>query len=59
VDGAISSTKFRRIGRAAAKAQKLKIEVTVDPENHFNGRFARLHNPKGNSIELWESASPS
>lgn len=32
------------------------IDVTVDPERHPNGRFARLHDPEGNPIELWEPA---
>jgi glyoxylase I family protein len=30
------------------------IEVTVDPETYPNGRFARIHDPEGNPIELWE-----
>lgn len=30
------------------------IEVTVDPETYPNGRFARLRDPEGNPIELWE-----
>ncbi|MEM9576035.1 MAG: VOC family protein [Pseudomonadota bacterium] len=30
------------------------IEVTVDAESYPNGRFARLHDPEGNPIELWE-----
>lgn len=30
-----------------------KIEVS-DPESHPNGIFARLHDPEGNPIELWE-----
>jgi catechol 2,3-dioxygenase-like lactoylglutathione lyase family enzyme len=30
------------------------IEVKVDPEAYPNGRFARLHDPEGNPIELWE-----
>ena len=30
------------------------IEVVVDPAEHPNGRFARLHDPEGNPIELWE-----
>jgi len=30
------------------------IEVTVDPEEYPNGRFARTHDPEGNPIELWE-----
>ena len=30
------------------------IAVEVDAENYPNGRFARLHDPEGNPIELWE-----
>ena len=30
------------------------IEVEVDPESQPNGRFARLVDPEGNPIELWE-----
>ena len=30
------------------------ITVTVDQEHYPNGRFARLHDPEGNPIELWE-----
>lgn len=32
------------------------IEVKVDPESYPNGRFARLHDPEGTPIELWEPA---
>jgi predicted enzyme related to lactoylglutathione lyase len=30
------------------------VEVTVDPEPYPNGRFARLHDPEGNPVEVWE-----
>ena len=30
------------------------IDVKVDPEAYPNGRFARLYDPEGNPIELWE-----
>jgi glyoxylase I family protein len=30
------------------------VEVTVDPETYPNGRFARVHDPEGNPVELWE-----
>lgn len=30
------------------------IEIEVDTEDYPNGRFARLHDPEGNPIELWE-----
>jgi len=31
-----------------------RIDVTFDREEYPNGRFARLHDPEGNPIELWE-----
>ena len=34
------------------------IDVTVDPETYPNGRFARLHDPEGNPIELWQPETP-
>lgn len=30
------------------------ISVKVDPETYPNGRFARLYDPEGTPIELWE-----
>lgn len=30
------------------------IEVVVDSEKYPNGQFARLHDPEGNPIELWQ-----
>lgn len=32
------------------------VAVTVDRETYPNGRFARLVDPEGNPIELWEPA---
>jgi predicted enzyme related to lactoylglutathione lyase len=32
------------------------IEVTVDPEHYPNGRFAELHDPEGNPVQLWQPA---
>lgn len=32
------------------------IAVLVDPEIQPNGRFARLEDPEGNAVELWEPA---
>ena len=31
-------------------------KVAVDPKVYPNGRFARLHDPEGNPVELWEPA---
>jgi predicted enzyme related to lactoylglutathione lyase len=30
------------------------LDVDVDPEQYPNGRFARVHDPEGNPVELWE-----
>ena len=37
-----------------AQLRAAKIDVSVDPETYPNGRFARLQDPEGNPIELWE-----
>lgn len=37
-----------------AQLQSAGIEVKVDPEEYPNGHFARLHDPEGNPIELWQ-----
>jgi ABC-type glycerol-3-phosphate transport system substrate-binding protein len=39
-----------------AQLQASNITVEIDPEKYPNGRFARLHDPDGNPIELWEPA---
>ena len=37
-----------------AQLRAADIHVKVDAETYPNGRFARLHDPEGNPIELWE-----
>jgi glyoxylase I family protein len=32
------------------------IEVEIDPEQYPNGRFASLHDPEGNPVQLWQPA---
>ncbi len=51
--------RVRSLDAMVAQLQKSNIEVKVDPEKYPNGRFARLHDPEGNPIELWEPASPA
>src|SRR3984957_14681826 len=48
--------RVRSLDAMIAQLQKSNIEVKVDPEKYPNGRFARLHDPEGNPIELWEPA---
>ena len=51
--------RVRSLDAMVAQLQKADIEVKLDPEKYPNGRFARLHDPEGNPIELWEPASPA
>lgn len=37
-----------------AQLRSADIEVTVDEDEYPNGRFARVYDPEGNPIELWE-----
>ena len=48
----------RDLDKMAAQLQAAGIEVKVDPESYPYGRFARLHDPDGNPIELWQPAKP-
>jgi glyoxylase I family protein len=51
--------RVRSLDAMVAQLQKSNIEVKVDPEKSPYGRFAKLHDPEGNPIELWEPASPA
>jgi glyoxylase I family protein len=51
--------RVRDLDAMVAQLRKAAIEVKVDSEKYPNGRFARLHDPEGNPIELWEPASHS
>jgi glyoxylase I family protein len=37
-----------------AQLETAGISVSVDIHDYPNGRFARLHDPEGNPIELWQ-----
>jgi glyoxylase I family protein len=37
-----------------AQLRAAGVSVEIDPESHPNGRFARLHDPEDNPIELWQ-----
>lgn len=48
-----------RVGDLDAMVRQLRnnnVDVTVDEETYPNGRFARLVDPEGNPIQLWELA---
>lgn len=46
--------RVRNLDAIVAQLRASGLEVTVDPEIYPNGRFARLHDPEGNPVELWE-----
>ena len=50
---------FRVADLRAMVAQLRAAGITVeDPQSYPNGDFARLHDPEGNPIELWEFKQP-
>lgn len=51
--------RVRNLDAMVAQLRSANIDVNVDPEKYPNGRFARLHDPEGNPIELWEPANPA
>ena len=42
------------LDRMARQLEGAGIAVNVDPATYPNGRFAHLHDPEGNPIELWQ-----
>lgn len=46
--------RVRDLDAMVEQLRAAKIEVTVDAESYPNGRFARLRDPEGNPVELWE-----
>ena len=48
--------RVRDLDKMAAQLRTAGIEVKIDPQSYPNGRFAHLHDPEGNPIELWQPA---
>ena len=46
--------RVQNLNAMAAQLRAAQIDISVDPKIYPNGRFARLHDPEGNPIELWE-----
>ena len=42
------------LDKMAAQLRAASITVEVDPETYPNGRFAKLADPEGNPIQLWQ-----
>jgi glyoxylase I family protein len=51
--------RVRNLDKMAAQLQAAGIAIKVDPQAYPGiGRFARLHDPEGNPIELWQPSKP-
>ena len=46
--------RVNNLKKMVAQLRAAGIEVTVDPEEYPNGYFARLADPEGNPIQLWQ-----
>ena len=46
--------RVRDLDAMVAQLRDANIDVSVDAETYPNGRFARLQDPEGNPIQLWE-----
>jgi predicted enzyme related to lactoylglutathione lyase len=51
--------RVRSLDAMAAQLRSAGITVEVDPATYPNGRFARLTDPEGNPIQLWEPKTPA
>ena len=49
--------RVRNLDAMVAQLRATQITVKVDEKTYPNGRFARLHDPEGNPVELWEPVS--
>jgi glyoxylase I family protein len=50
--------RVRDLDKMAAQLRAAGIEIKIYPPDP-TGRFARVHDPEGNPIELWQPAGPS
>jgi glyoxylase I family protein len=51
--------RVRDLDAMVAQLRAGGVPVEIDPERYPNGRFARLYDPEGNPIELWEPEGPN
>ena len=49
--------RVRDLDKMAAQLRAAGIEIKIYPPDS-TGQFARVHDPEGNPIELWQSAKP-
>jgi predicted enzyme related to lactoylglutathione lyase len=46
--------RVRELDKMVAQLQAKGVAVKVDPETYPNGRFARINDPEGNPLQLWQ-----
>jgi predicted enzyme related to lactoylglutathione lyase len=46
--------RVRDLNAMVSQLRAGDVAVEVDPEHYPNGRFARLADPDGNPIQLWQ-----
>ncbi len=46
--------RVRDLDRMVAQLRDRGVKVDVDAQAYPNGRFARLSDPEGNPIQLWQ-----
>lgn len=51
--------RVRDLAAMVAQLRAAGIEVEVEAEEYPNGVFARLEDPEGNPIQLWEPRGPA
>ena len=50
--------RVRNLRAMVAQLRAAGIDVDVDPQTYPNGQFARLTDPEGNPIQLWQPQKP-
>jgi glyoxylase I family protein len=50
--------RVRDLDAMVQQLQTNGVKAEIDPSVQPNGRFARLYDPEGNPIELWQPAGP-
>ena len=50
--------RVRDLDKMAAQLRAAGIEVKMDEQSDSYGKFARVHDPEGNPIELWQPKAP-
>lgn len=54
---AMINLRVSDLDRLLARLRSAGIEITREEEMEGVGRFARVHDPEGNPIELWEPSA--